>query len=276
MLDGGSMFGNAPRAVWERWIQPDEIGRIPLACRSMLVKIGDQLILCETGIGAFFAPKMAERYGVQNGDRHLLLEELNELGFKEEDIDLVILSHLHFDHAGGLLSPYSSGEKRLLFPNAHYVVGEEAWERAQNPHSRDRASFVPEINQALEASGRLEIIKRDGRSNRVPPQIEFFWSDGHTPGQMHCIVKGDQNTILFAGDLIPGSQWVHLPITMGYDRYPELLIDEKKKLYENIESQKWFVFYTHDNDIACSQITKNEKGKFQAVSQHAQLREFQI
>ncbi|MEM7646978.1 MAG: MBL fold metallo-hydrolase, partial [Pseudomonadota bacterium] len=99
-LDGGSMFGNAPRAVWEKWTEVDSLGRIPLACRCLLIETDNQKILCEAGIGAFFEPKLAERFGVQNPDRHLLLENLESLGHSPESIDYVILSHLHFDHAG--------------------------------------------------------------------------------------------------------------------------------------------------------------------------------
>ena len=102
-LDGGAMFGNAPRAMWEKWIAPDELGRIPLACRSFLIEFGEYKVLLETGIGAFFEPKLADRFGVQDADRHILKEELQNLGIKEEEITHVVISHLHFDHAGGLL-----------------------------------------------------------------------------------------------------------------------------------------------------------------------------
>ncbi len=118
LLDGGAMFGNAPRPVWEKWIAPDPIGRIPLACRCMLIEFNDVKVLCETGIGAFFEPKMAERFGVQTPDRHLLLENLVAQGHSPNSIDFVILSHLHFDHAGGLLPTHqqmASGQRELVF-----------------------------------------------------------------------------------------------------------------------------------------------------------------
>src|SRR5262245_39258342 len=120
-LDGGAMFGNAPRAMWSRWIKPDAENRVPLACRALLASSlgdkGDKRVLFETGIGAFFPPKLKERYGVVE-DEHVLLASLAHAGFKHEDIDAVVLSHLHFDHAGGLLAPFKAGEApRLLFPN---------------------------------------------------------------------------------------------------------------------------------------------------------------
>src|SRR5262245_36958817 len=107
-LDGGAMFGNAPRVLWERWAKPDDRHRIPLACRAMLVEEDGRRILVETGIGVFFEPSMRERFGVVE-PTHVLLESLASLGLRDADIDVVVLSHLHFDHAGGLLSAYEAG-----------------------------------------------------------------------------------------------------------------------------------------------------------------------
>ena len=115
-LDGGSMFGNVPRALWERWTEVDNSGRIPLACRCLLVEYNDIKILCETGIGAFFEPKMATRFGVQNYEQNELLVSLEQLGHKAEDIDFVILSHLHFDHAGGLMPTYQEIQNGKKIP----------------------------------------------------------------------------------------------------------------------------------------------------------------
>ena len=130
-LDGGAMFGNAPRAMWERWSPPDEANRIELSCRALLASpLAGKTVLFETGIGAFFEPKLRERYGVQE-DRHVLLESLADAGFGHEDIDVVVLSHLHFDHAGGLLAPWEEGAPpRLLFPNATFVVSAACWRPA--------------------------------------------------------------------------------------------------------------------------------------------------
>lgn len=263
-LDGGAMFGNAPRPVWEKWIAPDEIGRIPLACRTLLVEHDGQKILFETGIGAFFEPKMATRFGVQDPERHLLLENLNALGIKPEDIDWVVLSHLHFDHAGGLLPTHAqmqAGENGLVFPNATIVVSEDALARARKPHSRDRASFIPELMKRLE-SAKLQVIKNPQTDSLFDGRLRFFTSNGHTPGQMHSIFKGDKESIVFCADLIPGMPWVHLPITMGYDRYPELLIDEKEQLYASLDLNTANFFFTHDPQVAMAKVHRDEKGKY--------------
>jgi glyoxylase-like metal-dependent hydrolase (beta-lactamase superfamily II) len=273
-LDGGAMFGNAPRAVWEKWTPPDGLGRIELACRSLLIEGEGQRVLCETGIGAFFEPKLAERYGVQTPDRHILLESLKTLGIAESEIDFVILSHLHFDHAGGLMPKYAelaAGRSDLLFPKAKYVVGREAWERACKPHPRDRASFIPGMTDKLIASGRLVIVDKDVVPGLWESRLGFVRTSGHTPGQLHTVFRGDTDSVFFAGDLVPGTAWVHLPITMGYDRYAEMVIDEKSKIYEDVTAKNRWVFYTHDAKWDMSRIVKDPSGKYMARDNRASV-----
>ncbi|HEY4058032.1 MAG TPA: MBL fold metallo-hydrolase [Kofleriaceae bacterium] len=260
-LDGGAMFGNAPRTMWERWIEPDELNRIPLACRCLLVKEGTKHILIETGIGAFFDPVLRERYGVQE-DRHVLLESLAALGVTPEMIDVVVLSHLHFDHAGGALTAYVGGaQPQLVFPRATYVVGAEAWQRAVAPHARDRASFIPGFTNLLAASGRLELAASD-RATALGNGYRFHRSSGHTPGLLLTEVEMPDGPVLFASDLIPGKAWVHAPITMGYDRYPELIIDEKTSLLTDLVARGGRVFFTHDPHVAIAKVIKDERGRF--------------
>ena len=264
-LDGGAMFGNVPRALWQRWCPPDEQNRILLACRCLLVREDSgRTILLEAGIGAFFEPKLRERFGVVEPE-HILLRSLEGLGVQPADIDVVVLSHLHFDHAGGLLTAWSEGQApALVFPNARYVVGEEAWQRAVHPHARDRASFIPGLVEQIEATGRLERVTGD-RSTTLGPGYSFTVSHGHTPGLLLTRVETPRGPITFMGDLVPGTPWVHLPITMGYDRYPELLIDEKQALLTQILADDGTLFYTHDPGVAASKLGRDAAGKFSAV-----------
>lgn len=264
-LDGGAMFGNCPRALWSRWCTPDEHNRIDLACRALLVvEDSGRVVLFEAGIGAFFEPKLRERFGVQES-HHVLLDSLQTLGFRPEDVDVIVLSHLHFDHAGGLLTPYEPDvPPRLAFPNATYVVGAEAWARALAPHPRDRASFIPALPGLLEQAPRLERVEGD-QSEVLGDGYRMHRSHGHTPGLMLTEVATPRGPVTFMGDLIPGSPWVHLPITMGYDRYPELLIDEKRAYLEIAARDGHWLLYTHDAAVAASRVGVDDRGRYHAV-----------
>ncbi|MFO0679034.1 MAG: MBL fold metallo-hydrolase [Polyangiaceae bacterium] len=262
-LDGGAMYGNAPKPVWEAWSPADAKNRIDLACRALLVVTDDgKHLLFETGIGAFFEPKMRERFGVVEPD-HVLLASLAKIGVTPERIDAVILSHLHFDHAGGMLSAHGDGEPRLVFPRAKIYVGASHWERARRPHARDRASFVPVLNDLLAKSGRLVPVGDDGVSD-LAPFVTFRFSHGHTPGLMLATIHLTGGPLVFAADLIPGRPWVHVPISMGYDRFPELLVDEKTALLDDLVRANGKLFFTHDPKDPCGVVEKDEKGKFSA------------
>jgi glyoxylase-like metal-dependent hydrolase (beta-lactamase superfamily II) len=260
-LDGGAMFGNAPKALWSRWIKPDELNRIPLACRALLIQCSGENILLEAGVGAFFDPELRKRYGVTEA-KHCLLENLDAVGLQHTDINRVILSHLHFDHAGGLLSQWQEGEEpQLLFPNAEFVVSARHWERACNPHARDKASFIPVLNKLLIESGRLQIVD-DENTTYLNGKLRFHFSDGHTPGLMLTEIATPKGPLVFSADLIPALPWVHTAIGMGYDRFPELLINEKSTLLRDLVSRNGRLFLTHDAINPCVRITCDEKQRY--------------
>jgi glyoxylase-like metal-dependent hydrolase (beta-lactamase superfamily II) len=271
-LDGGAMFGNVPRALWSKWVNVDEQNRIDLACRALLAEgVAGKRVLFETGIGAFFEPKLRARFGVVE-ERHVLLESLKSAGFTDADIDVVVLSHLHFDHAGGLLAPWQEGQPpTLLFPNARFVVSRACFERAKAPHPRDRASFIAELPKLLEDSGRLELV--DGpHCEALGDAVRFHFSQGHTPGLMLSEIVGPEGRggVVFCADLIPGTPWVHLPVTMGYDRFPEMLIDEKRAFLSDMRERGVRLFFTHDTGCAMAEVARDEDGRYGV--QHSQSR----
>jgi|SRR5690606_17364946 len=272
-LDGGAMFGNAPKALWQRWMPADEHNRIDLGCRALLVREPGRNILIETGIGAFFSPELKARFGVQE-ERHVLLDSLAEVGLSDADIDLVLLTHLHFDHAGGLLAAWEEGQPaRLLFPNARFLVGRNQWQRARNPHPRDKASYIAELLELLEASGRLELLEQTGMAALLGPDWRLHWSDGHTPGQLLPEISMPAGPVVFAGDLVPGAPWVHLPLTMGYDRFPEGLIEEKERLLDSLLARGGRLVFTHDPRIAMGRVVRDEQQRYSLDDSHAQLRD---
>lgn len=261
-LDGGAMFGNAPKAMWTRWTPADELNRIDLACRALLVREPDRMLLFEAGIGAFFTPHLRQRYGVVEAE-HVLLDSLAALGVQPADIDVIVLSHLHFDHAGGILKAFEPGvAPSLAFENASFVVGKTAWERALKPHTRDRASYIKEIPPLLEATGRLEIVSGT-QSETLGPDYRFHISDGHSPGMIMSEIPTADGPIVFAGDLVPGLAWVRGAITMGYDRFPERLIEEKAALLNDLVDRGGKLAFPHDPVYSMCSLERDAKGKVQ-------------
>ncbi len=246
-LDGGAMFGYVPRELWQKWSLPDEKNRISLASRSLFIETEQGTkILFEVGIGAFFEPKLKERYGIDQ-EEHILLKSLEEIGFSHQQIDIIILSHLHFDHAGGLLPAYGKGEE-LLFPQAEIWLSKQHWECAQNPHLREKSSFIPALIEKLRLSKRVKLIDLDEPADhpKIDLDLSFHRSDGHTRGLMLSEIKIEKEVIFFCSDLIPGEPWLHLPVTMGYDRFPELLVDEKTFILNMMKEKQATLFFTHD------------------------------
>ncbi|MGH8211903.1 MAG: MBL fold metallo-hydrolase, partial [Rhodanobacteraceae bacterium] len=178
------------------------------------------------------------------------------------------------DHAGGLLAEWKEGEPpRLLFPNATYLASTTHWLRARDPHPRDRASFIPELPALLENSGRMELV--DGEYSRaLGKSVRFHFSQGHTPGLMLGEIVGanERGGIVYCADLIPGRSWVHLPVTMGYDRAAELLIDEKHEFLDDKLERDVRLFFTHDHEIAAAKPARDERGRYGVREEQRELR----
>jgi glyoxylase-like metal-dependent hydrolase (beta-lactamase superfamily II) len=269
-MDGGGMFSSVPKALWQKWFISDDNNQIRFATRCLVAKTNDLTILMEAGAGAYMEPKMADRYALDTSENKLITN-LAENDISEESVDYVILSHLHFDHVGGLVPTWPGTQDdnwSLHFPNAKYVISRTQFERAHNPHPRDRASYIKDLCEKLENSGRLILIDEDSTGvAELDGLISFEFTNGHTPGLLHSLLHMNGETLFFASDLIPGNAWIHLPITAGYDRNPELVVDEKAEILKRAIKENWIIVFTHDPEIAMTRVSVDEAtGKYQPVA----------
>lgn len=249
-LDGGSMFGSVPKNLWSKRIAPDDENCIPLACRSLLLQDDTRSILVDVGTGDKWSDKLRAIYNIE-------LTPLIALPFKTQDITDVILTHLHFDHAGGIT--YSNnGNLELTYPNATIHLQTANWERAQKPTPKDKASYLPDTVAPLH-NANLQLC--DG-SVEILPEITVHRVDGHTPGQQWIEISDGNKTIMFATDVIPTSHHVPLAFHMGYDVCADTLLREKYALLDKAIMKDATVWFQHDTQVACAKIQRTDRGDF--------------
>lgn len=248
-LDGGAMFGVVPKPLWERRIPADERNRIPLAMRCLLVETPDALVLIDNGAGNKESDKFIDIYGIANApiepDRHATVLEsaLAEAGFGPDDVDVVIDTHLHFDHAGGNTRLAADGEVTLSFPRARYVVQRGEYEYAHIDNERIRASYMPANFDPVMDAGRLELL--DGDVD-VVPGISVMRTPGHTPYHQSVLIRSAGETACFLADVIPTSAHLPLPWIMGYDVEPLVTLESKRTLLQRAREEDWLLVFEHD------------------------------
>lgn len=254
-LDGGAMFGIVPKALWQRQVEPDARNRIPMAMRCLLLEGEGRLILVDTGLGDKYDAKFAQIYGVDQ-ERHELHRSLAAAGFGAEEVTDVVLTHLHFDHAGGATVRDGGGRLRLAFPHATHYVQRAHWAWAHES-PREAASFLAENMDPLEASGQLRFLDGPGE---LFPGLELLVVDGHTRGQQLLLVRGPEETLLFAADLLPTAAHVPLLWIMAYDVAPLDTLAEKQRVLEQAAEEGWTIFFEHDAATARGRVRKGERG----------------
>lgn len=254
-LDGGAMFGIVPKALWERRIPSDDQNRIPLAMRCLLLRGHGRTILIDNGLGDKYTEKVGAIYGV-DVEEHSLLESLAKLGVSPDDVTDVILTHLHFDHAGGSSMRNEAGELELVFKNATHHIQRSHWEWTKET-PREHASFLPENIDPIGKSGKLNLL--EGRETPFT-NIEMIVVDGHTRGQQLPIIRGEEGTLLYGADLLPTTAHVPLLWVMAYDVEPLTTIEEKEAVLRKAANETWRVFFEHDPTIATASIVENERG----------------
>ena len=264
-LDGGAMFGIVPRPLWARRIPPDDRNRIPLAMRCLLLRGHGRTILVDTGLGHKADAKFEDIYGVDHV-HSTLLGSLAALGVVPDDVTDVLLTHLHFDHAGGATTRTPDGDLVLTFPEADHFVQAAHWEWAHQS-TREAASFLPETLDPLDASGRLVLLDPDATPF---PHIALHVVDGHTQGQQLVRVHEGDRSLFYAADLVPTAAHVPLLWGMAYDVEPLKTIAEKDRLLARAVAEAWRVVFEHDPEVASARIVNTEKG-LRAIEEGAGL-----
>ena len=274
-LDGGAMFGVVPRVVWERVSPPDEKNRIRMNMNCVFIDTGKEKILIETGIGEKWSPKQIEMYGIFR-IKPFAETLLEKAGVKPDDITIVINTHLHFDHAGGntVLSspPYEGGVDAASadgvvlssvpqFPNARYLVSTSELAHAENPHERDRASYLPENWRPMQQTGQLEPMLDD---YEPIPGLKIQTARGHSETMQTWRLDRGGNTLFGFADLIPTRHHVPLPWIMGYDLYPTETLAFKKAILPQAIKENWLCFFYHDLDFPLCRLIEVD-GKLKAL-----------
>lgn len=260
-LDGGAMFGTVPKILWEKTNPTDDKNRIEMEARALLLKSPKMNILIDTGNGGDFIAKYGEKLGSKFKEMYnidesgpSLYKSLKAYGLNLEDIHHVVITHFHFDHAGGATTE-KEGKLVPTFPNAKYWAQKGNLETASHPNLRERASYYPANYQPLIDAGVLNLI--DGNVENFLPGLSAFISDGHTQHQQMVKVSDGKTTLLYCGDVVPTSTHVKIPWLMGYDLQPLVLMEEKQKYLSQAADQSWYLFFEHDPYCDAALITRN-------------------
>lgn len=253
-LDGGAMFGTVPKVLWERRAPADERNRIALGLNALLIRTGHTRVLVDAGIGDKLSAREAEIFAVDR-TRHLD-RSLAEAGLTARDIDVVIATHLHLDHAGGFTALFD-GVVMPRFPNARYVIRRGEWEDATHPHERNRASYLAADFLPLAAAGVVDFIDQDGS---VAPGVSVWRTGGHTAHHQIVRIDAQGRTGLFLADLVPTAAHVDDAWVMGYDLYPVETLAAKKRWVAEAAAGEYVIFFEHDPVITAG-VIKIESGR---------------
>ena len=268
-LDGGAMFGVVPKPLWEKRIAPDARNRIPLAMRPLLVEHPDGLVLIDNGLGNKEDAKFCDIFGIENAGTDpgptRLEDALKELGYVPADVQWMIDTHLHFDHAGGnttidsdvVQRPSAPAPVRLTFPNATYVVQKGELEYARHTNERTRASYLPHNFEPVDAAGKFKLIEGDVE---ILPGIRSLMMPGHVPWHQAILVQNGGETACFLADLIPTVAHLPLPWIMGYDVEPLRTLESKRTLLQKAAGEGWWIVLEHDAGVSRGRVKKEEKG----------------
>ena len=243
-LDGGAMFGVVPRPLWSRHAPPDDRNRIPLALRCLLIEAPGALVLVDTGIGNKESERFHNIYGVDNAGAPTRLEDaIRGAGFAPDDVDIVVSTHLHFDHAGGNTRLRSVGDVVPSFPDAEYVVQDAEFRFAHRQNERIRASYLPANFDPIEKAGLWRFVEGEAE---VTEGVTVIPTPGHTPYHQSVLIRSDGETACYLADVCPTVAHLPLPWIMGYDLEPLVTLESKRELWERAFRDDWLLIFEHD------------------------------
>ena len=254
-LDWGAMFGIVPKPLWEKQIAADELNRIPLRARCLLLEGNGKLILIDNGIGDKYDDKFASIYGIDDETENLD-KSLSALGFAKSDVTDVILTHLHFDHCGGS-TVMKDGKSEIAFPSATFHVQESHWNWAKQGNVREKASFLPMNLDPLDSSGQLNLV--DGTFDLFDG-VELIPVDGHTVAMQLVRIHDASSSLLFTADLLPTHAHLSPAWNMGYDLWPMTTIEEKARILEKAIEGGWHLFFEHDPVVGLCDVVEGRRG----------------
>jgi methylmalonyl-CoA epimerase len=250
-LDGGAMFGVVPRMLWEKRLPPDDRNRITMGLRPLLVR-GEQTVLIDAGCGDKMDGKSADIYGLERA--YHLDHSLAEAGLTAADIDIVLASHLHFDHVGGFTARRDDGRIVPRFPRARYIAHRQEWEDATHPHERNRASYLQENFVPLAEAGVLDLVSDDAE---IMPGVRLRRSGGHTAHHQVIVIESRGETAVFTADMYPTSVHVPDPWIMGYDLYPMDTLSFKRAFAREAIEREYLIFFEHDPSLAAGRLRES-------------------
>jgi glyoxylase-like metal-dependent hydrolase (beta-lactamase superfamily II) len=257
-LDGGAMFGVVPKTLWQKRAPADERNTIDMAMRPLLVRPSSgPLMIIDAGAGNKMDPKLQEIYGFER-EAHLDAS-LAAAGVSAADVDIVLASHLHFDHAGGFTARDASGAVTPRFPNARYLANAGEWEDATHPHERNRASYFAENYVPLQEAGVLDLL---ADNQAIAPGIRVRRTGGHTRFHQIVYIESGGKTAVFAADLLPTTAHVDVPWIMAYDLYPMETLEFKRAFVKEAVEREYVVFFEHDPVIAAGIIRQKDRGLY--------------
>ncbi len=251
-LDGGSMFGVVPKTMWEKKMVPDEKNRLAFATNSLLVRASGKTVLIETGNGTKWDPKLRDIYRFSDGDP--LMESLAKAGVKPEEIDLVINTHLHFDHAGGN-TRLAAGRAVPAFPNAGYIVQKAELDHAMQPTERDRASYYAHDFVPVTEAGQWQFVDGD---TEILPGISVVKIPGHNLNIQGVQIVDGEKKLMYVSDLIPTRHHLPLPWIIAYDLYPLTTLETKRKWIGEFMKTGWIVVFGHDPDFPAGTLHERD------------------